>query len=318
MSLKSRFRVLSICLVVMLVVIWGGDNTIASDDFISARSNKTARLNKELGTAVLIGDVRITHKSTASTLEADRVFLKRDKETSKLVQGKAEGKVYAVMNKLDETDKLTRTMYVRCKNAEFDKTIEEALLSGLVTVKSHDFIIKADRIFYDTKHEKGRITEIPGKQVEMTFFKNAVHDQTADSYELPEIGRVNGFANEVRFDKTQRKITLQGRVRFIDHMEQTSFVAEKADVYFDQADELERINAFEDVVISQPKRTSKADQAVFDYVTETINLIGNASVKEPDEMEIISSKISMYMNEEKGFVKGKPDVPLKTKVWVDE
>jgi lipopolysaccharide transport protein LptA len=327
---------------------------IASEDFISVTSSKTVRLDKEEGTALLLGDVHVIHKTTGSTLNADKVFLRRDKKTTKPIQGKAEGKVHAVIHKVDDQGILRRTIDVRCREGEFDKIIEEALLSGQVIVKSHDFIIKADRVFYDLKREQGRITEIPGKQVEMTFFKNAVHSDIMDlpaavqsdkpavsetvqsststppetaqssTTTLPEgvqaneIGKAEGFADEVRLDKILRKITLQGKVRFIDYVEETAFTAEKADIFLDQSDDVERIYAYEKVVISQPNRVSKADQAVFDYVTETINLIGNANVKEPDQMEISSSKISLYMKEEKGFIKGKPNIPLKTKVWVDE
>lgn len=318
MFLHLQYRAFHVALLTVVLFFSSGSVASASDDFISIKSSKTVRLNNELGTALLLGDVLVVHRSTGSTLNADELFIKRDKETAKPIKGKAKGKVHAVLHKQDEYGTIIRTTDVRCKRAEFDKIIEESLLSGLVVVKSHDFLIKADRVFYDMKRERGRITEIPGKQVEMTFYKNAVHDQSADAFQMPEIGKVDGVADEVRFDKIQRKIILQGKVRFIDHLEQTSFVAEKADVYFDRFDELERINAFENVVISQPKRISKADQAVFDYVDETVDLIGNASVKEPDEMELTSSKITLFMNEEKGFVKGKPDVPLKTKVWVDD
>lgn len=318
---KLLFKCLSMSLLLAgTVTITGPCETgtlwAQEDDYVSVSATKNILVNKKQGTALLEENVKVVQESTQSTLTSDHLFIKRDPDTKKVSYAKAEGNVHAIMNKLNDIGVRIRTVDLVCRFAEFDKPKNKAIIKGDVVVESHDFKLVADRVFYDLKTETGTITERPGKQVLMTFIKNATPPNAPqpDVMIAPEI--VDGAADEIRFNKPLRKVTFQGQVNFFDHAEQARFTANKADAYFDIDDDLERIVAYENVVITQPKRESRSDRAVFNYNTEIIVLTGNASVKELNQMEMRSSTITMYMNEDKGIISGGEEVPVKAKIKV--
>lgn len=314
------------------------------EDFVHVNATKVVKIDKKAGTAYLEENVKVVQESTKSTLTSDFLYFKRNNETSKLIHGKAEGNVKGLYNKFDLLKQLVRRVNLSCDFAELDRTINKAVLKGKVHIKSHDFELTADVVNYDLEKESGIITELPGKQVKIKVIKNATIDgykarkkpekdkttakktnqdeKNSDAVDLikdqlvvgPEI--VDGAADEIRVNRILRKVTLQGKVTVIDHAEQATFKSKKADAYFDVNDELERIIAYGDVVITQPKRIASSDRADFDYNTETVTLTGNAAVQEIGQLQMESSTIKMHMDEDKGIISGAKQVPVKAKIKI--
>ncbi|MBU2513348.1 hypothetical protein KJ966_18565 [bacterium] len=291
--------------------------TLLANDFISISSSDSAVLNKSKGTALLNGNVEIVHKSTGSTLITDELFLIREKDSGDLAYAKAKGSVKMDLNSLDEYEQLERTTHVICDQALYDKIKAVAELKGNVEVISHDYKINADIVYYDLEKETGRITEIPGKKVRMVFYKNRPQAETK-AFDLTDTqGLVDGQAIEIKLNKKLNKLIFQGDVRFFDHDEKALFTSKKADLFFNNKDELEKIIAYGNVILSQPQRNSASDRADFDYLTEIVTLTGNARLKEVDQLEVFSSVIRLHMDETKGMVESGVHVPVKMKAKVD-
>ncbi len=290
--------------------------TQAQEEFIKVKSNKTIKIDKVKGTAILEGEVQVIQESTQSSLKSDQLVIQRDSITNKTILVKAKGNVRGLYNDINNTTGTMRTIEISCNSAEMDRVLDKAVIKGLVVIKSYDFEMTADMVLYDFKQEVGTITEIPGKQVLLKLTKNASSDknQANESEFIPQI--IEGAADEFRIIRSLRKITLQGKIKFFDHSEQARFSGQRADVYFDQFEKLNRIIAYQDVTISQPKRVSKADRAVFDYQTNAIILTGNASVQELNQMELNSPNITMHMDENKGIISGNNKAPVKAKVKI--
>jgi lipopolysaccharide export system protein LptA len=318
MNLFSTNRQLIAVVVFSLTFVSLPTLLFPKDEFITFRSSRDIKLDEPSGTAILEGDVFVKQESTGSTLVSDKLFIQRDKQSKKPIQAKAQGNVHMVLNNRDDTTQKVRTFTITCKFAEVDRTSNKAILSGLVTIKSHDFELTADTVFYDLQKESGIISEVPGKQVRFKTYKNTVPIGAHGENQISAPGVIDGASDEIRVNRSLRKTTLQGKVVIFDHSEQARFTANRADVFFDQNEKLDRIIAYQNVRITQPKRRSAADRAVFDYKTETVVLTGKASVQEIDQLEINSATITMHMNEDKGIITGNQNIPLKGKVRIPQ
>ncbi len=315
-ELKTLIRFIRILLCISSVIFFY-EVSLFAKDFISVSSSKSAILNKSKGTALLRGNVKIVHKTSGSTLVTDELFLMREKESGDLSYAKAKGNVLMDLNSLDDSGVLERKTNVVCRQALYDKLKSLAELRGKVEITSHDYKINADIVFYDLEKEIGRITETPGKQVRMVFYKNRLHTDGKEDESQVRSGMIDGQATEIRLNKKLNKLIFQGKVRFYDHDEKALFVSKKADLFFDKKDQLEKIIAYGNVKLSQPKRSSTSDRADLDYITEIVTLTGNARLKEVDQLEVFSSVIKLHMDENKGVVESGEHVPIKMKTKLD-
>lgn len=314
LDIKYRRQMVIVLLGLTLMVV--PQYLFSKDEFLTFRSTKDVLLDELRGTAILEGNVFVKQESTGSTLVTDKLFIQRDSLTKKPILAKAQGNVHMVIHSFNKSNSKVRTIDVVCKYAEVDRTENKALLNGLVTIKSHDFELTADSVFYDIEKEFGIVTEIPGKQVQFKAYKNSlpVDGQTKAQKQVLKI--IEGTSNEIRMDRPLRKTTLQGKVVIIDHSEQARFTAQRADIFFDHNEQLDRVVAYQNVQITQPKRKSSADRAAFDYKNDTIVLTGNASVKDVDQLEINSSTITMHMDQNKRVIGGDSHIPLKGKAKI--
>ncbi len=283
-----------------------------AEDFVTVTSDDTVEIDKVKGTALLKGNVVITKRSDGSTLKTDKLFLLRDANTEKLMRAEADGNVDFKFNDIQE-DQSVNTTRVTCNMAIFEREESLAEFKGSVRVESEDYWLEGDKLRYDYDKEKGKITEIPGKQVKMMFYKKQAKDNGKTDDVKPR-QEISGKATVVSADRQLRKAILQGKVEIIDRSDLSTFKANRADVFFDINEEVEEIIANGNFSLTQPKRKSSADRAVFNYQTEIITLIGNALVKEEGQMEIKSSKIRMYMKVNKGIIQGEDNVPIQMKI----
>ncbi len=317
-SALKALRYLTSLLLALLVVAIFAEGIQAADSF-SVSSSDSAILDKKQGTVRLIGSVSIVQKTTGSTLKADEIFLRRNRLSGKLVYAKATKFVEALLiQKKTATQSLgIRKTKVFCNEAVFDKDKSTAYLEGNVLVVSYDMRMTAEKLRYDLKEENGVITNLPGKKVVFLFSKERKPSQGFLTEKPDQQGLVEGKASEIRFSESLNKLVLQGNVTLYDHDEEASFASEKADLFFNQKDELEMIIAYGNVKLTQPKRSSISDRVDFDYIKEIVTLTGNATLKEVDQLEISSSIIRMHMDEDKGMVESGQSTPVRMKTKID-
>lgn len=149
------------------------------------------------------------------------------------------------------------------------------------------------------------------------FYKKPSPNQLKADTENPERQKITGVADEILVDRVGRKAVLQGKVVVDDHSDQSRFKADRAELFFDEVEEIKTIIADGNFSMNQPKRISRANRAVFEYQTDEVTLIGNAYVKEENNMEISSARIKMYMKVDRGIISGVDDVPVKMKIELE-
>jgi len=319
---RSKKKVV-ICALILMSPFFA---TIAKDTLLIT-SDKTAQINKSKGLLLLKENVVIVQQSNQSTLKTDELLVTRDATSDQVLRAVADGSVEfkyrpATANPKSSIHKnLTSTnenkfINSTCDWASFDRPKELIELRGSVVVKSVDYILEADHVKYYYKSENGRFTALPGEQVIMTYFRNS-DKNTSKSATTFNRTKTRATADLILFNKSSRKVTLQGNVHIEDFEDQSQISANRAELFFDINDTLEQMIANGKFVMSQPKRLSKADRAVFDYQKEEVTLTGNAYVKEEEKIEITSSLIIMHIKAEKGIIKGAEQIPVKMKVTID-
>lgn len=296
--------------------------SVSAKDIVTITSEKTAVIDKNKGTAVWRKNVTIVQESTGSNLLSDRFTIRRNAGSDEIVWAEAVGKVKAVYFRpipeplpvSVETKNLPHTI-ITCHKAIFSRDDTRVKLSGDVQVRSMDAELDADAVAYDYRKERGKITAAPGEQVSFVFYKKTGPDDGKPGTQETR-SRITGEADEIRFDRGAGKAILQGSVRIDDHAENSHMKADRSELFFNEQEEIETVVASGRFFMKQPARTSRADRALFDYRTEEVTLIGNAYVKEDDNMEISSARIQMYMKVDKGIISGYDDVPVKMKIEI--
>lgn len=304
-----------VCLMLFPVPV----TTARTRDTVTITSDKTAVVDKTKGTAVWQKNVRVIRTSTGSNLRSDRLSIKRDLKGKRINHAEALGNVKAVFHRQSETGSTPLQVsksIVTCDRATFDRDSSLAELSGNVHVQTPDFELQADRLRYNIQTERGKITASPGQQVRILFYKKQGPSEPETNASRSETQKITGLADEILVDRPAHKSVLQGKVLIIDHSDQSEFKADRAELFFDDLEEIETIVASGRFSMKQPKRLSKAERAVFEYATEEVTLIGDAYVKEDDNMEVSSARIKMYMKVNRGIISGFDDVPVKMKIEI--
>ena len=317
-TIKSIF-----CALMLTIPIW----SLIAKDTLHISSNKTALIDKSKGTLLLKENVIILQQSSQSTLKTDELLVKRDAATDQVISAVANGHVEMhyrpdLLNTNSKNKPFSpevrdsKDFITTARKASFDKYKGLIILSGLVNIKSSSYEIAADQVIYHFRSQDGKISALPGKQVFMTYYQ---YSNRADP--IPATNhyghKSSAAADSVLFNKSGRKVTLRGNVKINDTRNQVDLTVDRAELFFDDNDELEMMITNGQFKMEQPKRFSKADRAVFEYRKEEVTLSGNAYVKEQDKIEINSSMIKMHINAEKGIIKGAEKVPVKMKVTID-
>lgn len=296
---------------------------VQAKDALIVTSDNIVEIDRNAGTAILKDNVKAVRRSTNSTLLTEYLKIVRDTTSDVVLETLAEGDVELIYRErqaqaIESGETLVNPVFVWCDRAYFDRKSSLGELKGSVRVKSVDFRLDADWVRYHYDTGLGRITPEPDRQVRVIVYKTTA-DSTADTagtvFEKQEIV---GLADEIRVNRPARKAVLQGNVYIVDKSDQSEFRANRADVFFNEVEEVEEIIANEDFSMNQPGRISKADRAVFEYDKEEVTLIGNAYVKEEDQVEITSERIRMYLKVKKGFIKGVDEVPVRMEIPINE
>jgi len=295
-------------------------------DIVTISSEKTAVIDRGKGTAVWQKNVHVLRKSTGSTLITDRFSIERDRSSGRVVRAEAYGNVKATYfrnsvnagekpngKQTDSTRKPHST--ISCQQITFNRNLKLVQLNGTVNIQSEEFDLQAETVRYDYQAERGSFTAKKGDQVRFGFYKMAQTDNP-DGDQL-ESNQISGMADEIRIDRPALKAVLQGNVMIVDHSDQSEFKAERAELFFDKREEIETIIANGNFSMVQPGRSSRSERAVFEYDKEEVTLIGNALVKEKDDLEVSSARIKMYMKVEKGIITGDNDIPVKMNIDIE-
>jgi len=305
-------------------------------DFVTITASKTAVIDRSKGTAVWQKNVHVIRRSTGSTLMTDQLSIERDTTSDQLVWAEANGSVHAVYyqgqvseEKLDQVseekgnppDRLNLPQephsVVTCDLATFSRKTALAELQGRVHILSKDFELQAEKIRYDYRAERGKITARPGEQVQFVFYKKPTTNGMQPTARAPVRQKVSGVATEILANRPSRKMVLQGKVYIIDYSDQSQFRADRAELFFNEQEEIEIIIANGNFSMNQPGRVSRSDRAVFEYAKEEVTLIGNAYVKEDNKVEVTSARIKMYIKVNQGIIRGVDDIPVKMEIEID-
>jgi len=291
---------------------------LIGQDFLTATSELTT-IDKAKHTIQLDKNVYIVRKSSGSSLNTDRLILMKDATSDQFLTGEAIGNVeinfYNIPKNSGESQKSVEKGHLNCDYAHFDRSLTSVLLNGNLRVKTNNYFIQADKIRYNYGSEKGKITAKPEQQVKVIIKKKS--KPNAGNSNQKQENEIVGLADQVLIDKPAGKLVLQGNVFLNDQQENSKFKSNRADLFFDEQDEIEKIIANGKFSLSQPGRISTANRATFNYHTEIIDLIGDAVVKENNQVEFTAPKIKMYLKVKKGVIQGVDQVPVKMKIELD-
>ena len=313
-----------VCLLVAIFMA----GMVQAKDIVTITSDKTAVVDKTKGTAVWKKNVIVTRKSTGSNMTTDRLSIQRELAGKRIIWAEADGNVKALYfrtpqdaNRKSSENQTPQKPVVHtrisCDLATFSRKTRLAILSGAVDVQSADFDLQAEKIVYHYDSEKGTLTAKRGEQVRFVFYKKLETGAPNTIEARSDVQKVSGVADEMRFDRQSRKAVLQGSVHIIDHSDQSQFRSDRSELFFDKQEEIETIVASGNFSMNQPERYSKADRAVFEYATEEVTLIGNAYVKENNNMEVRSARIKMLMKANQGIISGDDDIPVEMKIEIE-
>ena len=244
-------------------------------------------VDKETNKMKLQGHVFAIRKTTGSTLQADQLELTRDEITEKLTLGKAEGGV--VLH--DELD------VVLCEYLNFDDSEKIAQLQGNIFFTTGELFLTGHKLRYNYEAEKGHLFGEARKQTTSTFHREK---PDVNGQRLP----IKAWAKEIIINRALGKITLQGSVKVIDETDGSTMTAQRMDVYLTKKEQVKEIIADGDFTLNQPGRKANSDRAFLDYQTEIITLTGKAFVKEEGSAAVNSGRIEMFMDSNKGNLKG--------------
>jgi len=322
--LRDRIIQTSVCLTLILCPACFAD----AQDIVTISSDKTAVVDKSKGTAIWERNVQVIRQKDASSLLSDRLTVVRNAATGRIMMAEAEGNVRGAYYQSEElppqadatADTGRKSLHTRfvCNTLTFNRKSALGILKGNVQIWSKEFEITAEHVQYQYLREKGTITAKENEQVGFVFYgKHDPQTIAADREKQKIVRQVTGVADEIRFDRSVGKAVLQGKVHVTDHVDQSQFRSDRAELFFNDLEEIETVVADGNFSMNQPRRFSRADRAMLEYGSEEVTLMGNAYVKDDsNNLEINSARIKMYMKVDKGIISGVDDVPVKMKIEI--
>jgi lipopolysaccharide export system protein LptA len=125
----------------------------------------------------------------------------------------------------------------------------------------------------------------------------------AASEQLPQPSSlpIEVTAEQLEADQNQRQATFIGGV--VAKQGDITLYCEKLVVYsLPDQDQVDRLEAFDNVRVVQLDRTATADRAVYRQLQGTLVLYGNAKVHQ-GQNQVIGDEITVYLNENRSVVK---------------
>ena len=121
------------------------------------------------------------------------------------------------------------------------------------------------------------------------------------------------LASRAVLDNRKHQAMFEGNVEMERTPGDLYIHAGKITLHLNESQELQFIQAVQEVCFEQPGRVAKADQASFDEITQTILLEGNAEVQS-GQYHLQGNSINLYLDVNKGIAQGDNKAPIQMTV----
>ena len=125
------------------------------------------------------------------------------------------------------------------------------------------------------------------------------------------------LASRAVLDNKKHQAMFEGNVEMERTPGNLYIRAGKITLHLNEFQELQFIQAVQEVCFEQPGRVAKADQASFDEITQTILLEGNAEVQS-GQYHLQGNSINLYLDVDKGIAQGDNKAPIQMTVLGDQ
>ena len=185
-------------------------------------------------------------------------------------------------------------------NVLLDLLKQHAILEGLDTSKEGRIRIEAN--LSDLETNRGKKETDPQSQ-------NTSEEASQNS----EPTQVLLLASRAVLDNRKHQAMFEGNVEMERTPGNLYIHAGKITLHLNESQELQFIQAVQEVCFEQPGRVAKADQASFDEITQTILLEGNAEVQS-GQYHLQGNSINLYLDVNKGIAQGDNKAPIQMTV----
>lgn len=185
-------------------------------------------------------------------------------------------------------------------NVLLDLLKQHAILEGLDTSKEGRIRIEAN--LSDLETNRGKKETEPESQ-------NTSEETSQNS----EPTQVLLLASRAVLDNRKHQAMFEGNVEMERTPGNLYIHAGKITLHLNESQELQFIQAVQEVCFEQPGRVAKADQASFDEITQTILLEGNAEVQS-GQYHLQGNSINLYLDVNKGIAQGDNKAPIQMTV----
>ncbi len=189
-------------------------------------------------------------------------------------------------------------------NVLLDLLKQHATIEGIDTSKEGRIRFEANL----SDLEKNR-----GKKGTDTGLQNTSGDTSQNS----EPTQVLLLASRAVLDNRKHQAMFEGNVEMERTPGNLYIHAGKITLHLNESQELQFIQALQEVCFEQPGRVAKADQASFDEITQTILLEGNAEVQS-GQYHLQGNSINLYLDVDKGMAQGDNKAPIQMTVLGDQ
>ena len=189
-------------------------------------------------------------------------------------------------------------------NVLLDLLKQHVTLEGLDTSKEGR--IRVDANLSDLEKNRGKKVTEPGSQ-------NTSEDNSQNSEPI----QVLLLASRAVLDNKKHQAMFEGNVEMERTPGNLYIHAGKITLHLNESQELQFIQAVQEVCFEQPGRVAKANQASFDEITQTILLEGNAEVQS-GQYHLQGNSINLYLDVDKGMAQGDNKAPIQMTVLGDQ
>ena len=185
-------------------------------------------------------------------------------------------------------------------NVLLDLLKQHATLEGLDTSKEGRIRVEANLSDLETNR---------GKKETEPELQNTSEEASQNS----EPTQVLLLASRAVLDNRKHQAMFEGNVEMERTPGNLYIHAGKITLHLNESQELQFIQAVQEVCFEQPGRVAKADQASFDEITQTILLEGNAEVQS-GQYHLQGNSINLYLDVNKGIAQGDNKAPIQMTV----
>ena len=253
------------------------------------------------GRLILLHDVKLTYVPTQSILYADRIEIEWKSSFEKTNYAIAEGNVkYTGKNLTFMSNSLI-----------YDKKSQQLTAQGKINIKGLQFQLESDYIKHDLERKETLIQSFGSRLVLLKILKGKTG--FSDARQVIAVQSKN-----IRFFHDRLKLKLKEQALIETSSENYKIKADQLEIIFDNEKNLEHILANGNVVISQTGRIANSNEVEIDLQKKVVTLKGNAVIKQENNLEVRGEILEIYLDVQKGFVKGSQESPLRIRIPINQ